>query len=113
MYIYDININCVIYQHRFNKKITSVQLTEKYIIAGDRKRIIAVDYTKDKKGDRGLDELFEIYETKNARLPVRYFETGCLCEVECQCGKVVSNIEEPRIIAFSYYNKQLIGIFNT
>lgn len=29
------------------------------------------------------------------------------------CGKMVSNMQEPRIIAFSYFNKKKIGILNT
>lgn len=61
VYIYDININCIIYQRGFNYPVTNVQLTEKYLIAGNSKRVIAVDYIKEKRNSLSLDELFNLY----------------------------------------------------
>lgn len=110
------NINSIIFIKDFNEEIDNLHFNETYIIVGNKHRIVAFNYTEGKNKSAELINLLELYEDKNARLPIKYFETGYVSgnpEVFSKCGKIKASIEEPQVISYAVADRKRLGIFKT
>lgn len=117
VYVFDINVNCMIYQKSFNHPITRIHINGSYIFAGNSKRIIALNYREDIKANKKstIDELIKEEEGKKKYEFLKFLETECTCLnlAECRCGLIKSSLQEPQIVAYVKSTKRSLRIFIT